>query len=202
MIVLDSLHLILFALLRQRVDHIRLGRIHPPGVNALGEKSLVRILPVQIRGGWIVDIEVLESSPAHGRKQISVLVHLLVNLRRRPQPGPDRNHQVEVLLVQLVDHFLGAGILCFIEDHPTPVIVIAPVIPVLHDVINRNMALAILPRNAQQFVARGVMLLALPVAVGPLAVHGRLAGELPVSRNFLIDCGAVEKVVIDVIANL
>jgi hypothetical protein len=104
--------------------------------------------------------------------------------------------------MQRVDHFLGAGIPGLIEDHAAPVIVVAPVIPVLHDVIDGNAALAVLLRDAQQFVAGGVVLLALPVAIGPFAVQRRLAGKLPVTRDLLIDGGPVEEVIIDVIGDL
>ena len=202
MIVLHPFHLELFRFLRERVDDVGFGRIHPPSVNSLGEQPLAGVLPIQVVGRRIVDIVVLEPGPPHGRIQIAPAFHVLVNWRRGPQPAPDGNHEVEMLLVKLVDHLLGAGVFGFVEEHAPPHVVPTPVIPVLDEVVDGNAPLAVFLRDAKQFVARGVVLLALPIAVGPLAVQGSLSGELPVSGDGLIHGRAIQEVVIHVVGHV
>ena len=46
------------------------------------------------------------------------------------------------------------------------------------------------------------MLLALPVAVSPFAVHRRLAGQIPVSGNGVVHVFAADEIVIQVVAHL
>ncbi len=46
------------------------------------------------------------------------------------------------------------------------------------------------------------MFLALPVAVGPFAVHGGMAGEVSISGDDLVHVFAVDEIVIDVVGHL
>jgi len=89
--------------------------------------------------------------------------------------------------VQQIDHFLRPWVLGFVEVHTAPRVVSAPVVPVLHNVIDGNPPLAVFLRDAEQFVAGRVVLLALPVAISPLTVHRSVARELPVSGDGLVD---------------
>ena len=99
--------------------------------------------------------------------------------------------------MQLIDHPFRVGII-LVED----VLALAiPPEPVLHDVIDGNVQLAVFPRDPQNFFLRLVAVLALPEAIGPFAEHGRLPGQLAVGGDDLVKIGAVEKVVVDVVGH-
>ena len=61
--------------------------------------------------------------------------------------------------------------------------------PVQHDVIDRQLALAVLRQHADQFVLRLVALAALPEAVRPLRQQHRFAGHLAIACDHLIGIG-------------
>ena len=107
-------------------------------------------------------------------------VHLLIHFCPRTEGGPYGDHDVGVLLVHVVDHFFGAfdagsavvGILVFsvreefhvfrvthlvdvawiLEFHGVPVLVAAPVLPVLDDSIQRNFQFPVFVYDFAQFV--------------------------------------------------
>ena len=180
MVAAHLLHLVLVRLLREGVDHVGLGRVDPEGVDAPGENALLQVLPVHVVGLGVVGVVVLEAGPAHGRVEEAPRVHLLVDRRVGPEAGPDRDHQVVVQLVEAPHHLVGLRVAGGIEDHPAPARAVAPVVPVLDDVVDRDRAPAVLLGHLQQLVLRVVVLLALPVAVGPLArtsAPGRSAAD-------------------------
>ena len=65
-------------------------------------------------------------------------------------------------------------------------LVLLPVMPVLDDVVNRNLPLAELRKRAHELVLRGIALAALPEAEGPLRIQRGLAGEGAVAADDLV----------------
>ena len=133
----------------------RFGRIHPPGVGANAEQAFVYLIPVILsclRVGGVVDghsngvvrrLRILElvHKPA-------LLLHVVVVQRSGLEEGPYGNHQMEICVVQLIDHALRVGII-LVEDELSLAI---PPEPVLHDVVHRNMQVAVLPGYAEDFL--------------------------------------------------
>jgi hypothetical protein len=201
-IVLDALHFVFLAFLGQGVDDVRLGRVHPPAVNALGKQAFARVLPEQVVRRRIIDIIIPETGPTDRRVQVTVLFHVLVNRRGRPESLPDGNDEVKILLVKDINHFLWVGVQLLVKKHAAPVGVAAPVIPVLDEAINGDLQRAVFLSDAQQLIAGRVMLLALPVAVSPFAIHRRLSRQIPVSGNGVVHVFAADEIVVQVVTHL
>src|SRR6185437_11091484 len=121
------------------------------------------------------------------------LLHVVVVRRSRLEERPYRDHQVEILSVQLINHSLWVGII-LVEDELSLAI---PPEPVLHDIVDRDVQLAVLLCYAQDFILRFITVLALPESVSPLAEQRRLTGQLAVTGDNLVELRPVEKVVID-----
>ena len=178
----------------------RFGGIHPPGVGADTEQSLVDEIPVIFAGLWAGRVIHSHGVSVIGRFGIfelvdepSLAVHVFVVRRSWLEERPDRNHQVEVLGVKLVDHGFRIKIVLVKDEFSLAV----PPEPVLHDVVDGDVQIAILLGDSQDFVLRFVAVLALPESVGPFAEHGSLSGQLAVSGDDLVELGSVEKVVVD-----
>ena len=84
--------------------------------------------------------------------------------------------------VELVHHSLGIWDNALVELHGVPA-VLAPVLPVLHQGVDRDFALAEFGANIENFLLAVIPLPALPVTVCPLGKQRRFAGELAVIRR-------------------
>src|SRR5271170_7536770 len=100
--------------------------------------------------------------------------------------------------MKLVDHALGVGII-FVENEFAFAI---PPEPVLDNVVDWDVQIAILFGHTENFFLRLVAVLALPETVGPAAKHGRLSGQIAVAGDNFVEIGAVEKVIIDYVGDL
>ena len=78
----------------------------------------------------------------------------------------------------------------------------APVLPVLHDVVEGDLALAELLDDVERLVGRFVSLARLPEAEDPVGEHGGTASEEAIAGDDLIGCGAVDEGVVDAVADL
>ena len=103
--------------------------------------------------------------------------------------------------VELIHHCLGIGVVALVKLHGVPA-VLAPVLPVLDQGVNRKVAFAELHSNVQDFLLGMISLPALPESIHPLGKHRRFAGELTIIGNDLIQLRAVEKVVINSLPHL
>src|ERR1019366_3835503 len=124
-------------------------------------------LPIQVIRRRIVGIEVSEAAPSHRWVKVTSSFHILVNRRGRAESRPDGDHDMKILLVKNINHFLRVWIPCLVKEHAAPVGVATPIIPVLNDVIDWNPAFAVLLRDTQKLIAIRIMLLALPVTIRP-----------------------------------
>ena len=183
---------------------LRLGRVHPPCVHANLEESLVHQLPIVfsrvrvrgiIRGHRQSMVWRLRNLGAFDEE--STPVHFLVFLRTGFEKGPDGDHQVKVILVELVYHSLGVGIV-LIEDVLTFAV---PPEPVLDNGIGRQVQVAVLLRYAEDFCLRLVAVLTLPEAVRPPAKQRGGASEFTIGSDDFVEFGPVYEVVINRIGN-
>ena len=69
----------------------------------------------------------------------SFLIELAVGFGLRSETRPDGDHEVGVLLMNVVDHLLSVGIFLCEEVHCVPQIVGTPVLPVLDDTVERHL---------------------------------------------------------------
>ena len=206
---------------------VRLRRIGPPGIEAhLVEMS--KILPVEVASLRIEDIvwhHATVSWPRFKRKEGIHLFQFTILICPRTETCPDGNHQMGIILVNILHHFLrtlqtrlslclhllhicrkilGKGwvshliyIIWILELHRIPVGVASPILPVLHDGISRNLQFAILIQYASQFVAGLIALTALPEAHRPFREHRSLSGQLADAGDDSILCTIlVHKIVV------
>src|SRR5262252_251764 len=184
---------------------LRFGRIHPPGIEADAEEALIHLIPVVFASFGVGRVVHRHGVGVVGRLSIfelvdepALLVHVVVIDGAGLEEWPDRNHEVEILLVQPVDHALGIGIV-LVEDELALAI---PPEPVLDDIVDGNMQLTIFRGHTENFILRLVAILALPETVRPLAEHRDLSGQLAIAGDDLVDFGTVEKVVVDDVGDL
>ena len=97
-----------------------------------------------------------------------IVGHGVVELR------PYADHEAAAHLVHIVEHLLRIGIARGLEGVVAPRVEL-PVVPVLHDVVDRNLTLAELSQRLLDFSLRLVALAALPETEHPLGINGSLA---------------------------
>ncbi len=174
------------------LEMVGFGRVGPPGVQPhpieVGE-----VFPVEVARLGVEDIVGLHTGVAGPRVKRQQGVHLLqflVLFRPRTEVGPNGDHQVGIVLVDVLHHFLGtlqsrlalrlhvphvAGqilivgrvthlvdVVGILKLHRVPVGVAAPILPVLHDGIGGNPQRTVLVEHTGQFVAGLVAFTALP----------------------------------------
>ena len=101
----------------------------------------------------------------------------------------------------LVQHPLWVREAFLLKVMASPLILL-PVVPVLHNVVNRDMTLPELCQGARQFVGSLVAFTALPEAHHPLRIDGCLACQSAVTTDDLIHVLACNEVIIHVAAHL
>ena len=74
---------------------------------------------------------------------------------------------MQIFGMQLIQHLFGIRVMVFVELHGTPT-VLAPVLPVLHQSIDRNFSLSEFGRSFQNFLLAVISLSTLPIAICPL----------------------------------
>ena len=109
--------------------------------------------------------------------------------------SPDRNHQVRVLVVNGFDPAAGIGEPRGIKLMRTPG-VLAPVLPVLHDVVEGNGQPAEFVYHVKALLRRLVTLPRLPQAERPFRHQRSLSGQLSVAGNHAIHRRAINKIII------
>ena len=207
-------HVLKVALLRKVVG---IGRIHPPAVHA-GVPEALHVVPVDVaRDGREVVAEldaarivlarrpdVLESArgPRLEREEEPALGKLLVGLRLRTEALPDRDDHLGVHLVGALDHPVAALPVAPGELHRVPEVVLAPVLPVLYDAVERDSVLAVAREYTDRLLGRFVALLRLPETVRPAREHRDVPRERAHLRDASVARLAVEEVVVDAFARL
>ncbi len=189
--------------------HVRLVGVHPPGVEALAVELFVDLAPIDrlrlLRIRVVERVLVALADPVQLTHFHVALEHetgrvqFLVVGRGGIELGPDRNHDLRMHVVHRLDHAVRIGEVLRVEIVRAPGI-LGPVRPIQHDVVQRQLALAVFGHCADQLVLALVTLAALPEAVGPFGQHRRLAGERAVAGNGLIVGIGGDEVVVDHLA--
>ena len=190
----------------QAVSQVRLTGVHPPGVNLaaiLGVQTLVHLLPEELpaTGGVGVIERLRVAQPVFEAVLFGMQVHItgilkfLVMLRIGVEFGPHGNHEAAVQGVDVVQHLFRVRETGGFKG-VTPPLVVFPVLPVLDNVVHRDMSLAQLLEGFYQVFLRGIPLAALPETQHPLGHHGCLTGELAVVLDYRIIAFSAQEIVV------
>ena len=192
------------------INMIRLGGVHPPGVDAhvLQAEEVLPVDVASLRGERVVRTNarrVVEPRRPVGQaglrpglevEEQALRGQLAVCLGHRAEGGPDGDHQLGVLRVHLVDHRLGVPEVLVQELHRVPLVVVAPVLPVLDDAVDGDAALAVAVQRVEQLAAALVALAALHEAVAPQREHRHVARQRTDAGDHAVGAAAVEEVVV------
>ena len=104
-------------------------------------------------------------------------------------------------LVNLIKHLLGIGIARSLKPVASPLI-LGPVVPVLDNVVDRNMALAEFCQRAFNLILRLITLTALPEAQHPLGIETGLSCQRAIAGNNLIEILACDEIIVHILGHL
>ena len=193
------------------VGNIRFAGIHPPGIDTQGIQVFVHLLPEEFAGicavGIVEGTDIARSYPVAYAVADGLTVHPAVFVEFLEVLGvgiefrPDRNHHVCIQGMYAVNHRLWVGEPFGIELVAAP-LVLSPVEPVQHDVVDGNLSAAELAEGTQQLLLCLVSLAALPETHRPFGHHGCLACQGSVTADYLVHCLAGHKVVVHLVLHL
>ena len=199
---------------RGAVSHVRFRGIHPPRIDAVVVfriEMLVHLLPEQfprpLRIGIVERTHITGTHPVAYVVLHSLLIHptlavqLLVVVGAAVELRPHADHVPAMQLMHLVQHALRVRETRCLKIVAAP-FVLLPVVPVLHDVVDGDVAFAELFQRARQLVSRLVAFAALPEPHHPFRIHRRLARQGAVATDDLIHIFARNHIVIHVTAHL
>ena len=104
-------------------------------------------------------------------------------------------------LVYIVEHLLRIRIARSLKFVTSPLI-LGPVVPVLYNIIDRNMTLAELSKGALDLILSLVTLTTLPEAKYPLWIERSLTSECAIARDDLVEILACDEVVVHILGHL
>ena len=202
---------------------VEVGEILPVDVARLGVEhvidehtSVARPGVERKEGTQLVELLVLPGPRSEvgpkGDHQVGILpMHVVHHLLWRGQARGTLclrlgNLDIGILVVGQVTHLLGVAylveVMWVLELHRVPLRIAAPVLPVLHDGIDRDVTAAVFVEHARKLVWRLVALAALPVAIGPQREHrGLSAQQSNLLHHAVLRAVLVEEVVIDALAD-
>ena len=193
----------------RRGQQVGFGRVHPPGVDALRENIRVDLRPEElarvgiegiVKGVRLVD-PVLDVFGQVGLVEIAFGLHLFGVFRIGIELAPDRDHQMRVGGVDGAGPAFGIGKARGIELMRAPGVRL-PILPILHDVVEGNFALAELLDDVERLLRGLIALARLPEPEGPVGRYRSFAGEQTVASDDLVDRRSVDELVVDAVANL
>ena len=198
-----------------QVHLVGVSGVHPPSVNT----HLVQtreVVPIDVTSLLAIDVVATHAAgvvsawrplresalrPSVEVEHETLGLHFLERLGLRTERCPDADAHVGVLLVHLVDHILSAVKVGVEELHRVPVVVAAPVLPVLNDTVERNLQVTIFVHHLEQFLLRLVTLAALMETISPEGQHGHFAREVAHLGNHTVGIATIHEVVIHHLAH-
>jgi len=117
----------------------RLGAVQPEGVPALRKELAHQLIPEEIAGrgiGGVVGLRLFELE--------ALALHGFEVLRLRVHQGPDRDHGVDMLVVQGLQ--LGGHVSVLVVEYRIALAAGLPPVPVLNNGVHGNVAGAVLSR--------------------------------------------------------
>ena len=199
------------------IEEVGIRGIHPPGIDAI-VVEFPKILPIDIAGHrtkGIIDLHA-RGIILHGRPDVrdtalwpgldghqeSFFVEFAELLCHRTEAGPDRDHEMGMLLVDILNQLRACGEVLREEVHGVPQIVGAPILPVLNDAVEGHLKGTVLIDDALRLRGRLITFLRLPEAVGPKREHGHIARQPAHLGDDAVGTAAIHKIVVDALARL
>ena len=143
---------------------IGFGRVEPDGVDTLAHQSFIKVIPIAGSRVGVIDI-IGACSHAGGitlnGDEAASLAKLLVLLGVRTEVWPYADHQFGIHGMHLVYHALIVAVFRVEKLHGVPVVVVAPVLPVLHHAVEGHAKLAVFSHHVDDFLGALIALLAL-----------------------------------------
>ena len=133
----------------------------------------------------------------HPSLGIEFLVVVCVAIELRPYG----DHKASMHLMHIVEHLLGIGIARSLKLMTAP-LVLGPVVPVLYDIIDGDMALTELCECTFNLVLCLVALTALPEAQHPFGIKAGLTRQGAIARDYLVKILAGNKVIVHILCHL
>ena len=179
------------------------GGVHPPAVDAGVEEPRAEVAPEDVARRGVVGVEDLVSGPRPFVEQRSGSLQIAVHGRFGAESRPHRHQQPHaVLLVQAGDGGPGVRVAHGVPLEGVPPGFFAPVLPVLHDDVDRDVPAAVFADHAGQFVETLVAFARLPEPESPFRKHRRRAGQRTVAAHASCGIAPVDEPVIDGVAHL
>ena len=193
---------------RSTVADIRFRSIHPPSINSkliLRVKIFIHLSPEHLSGTSIISIieRTAEAEPVVNIILDGLMIHpalgiqFLIILYGIIELRPDRNHEATIHRMHAIEHSLRIRVTALLKFMATPRIE-WPVVPVLYDIIYRNMQVAELLQIALDILTALIALTALPETKCPLRIHRSFTSKSAITRNNLIKIFASNEVVIHI----
>ena len=181
---------------RQAVAQVRFAGIHPPRIDLAAEpavQGLVHLPPEHLAsslGIGIIETLVMAQPVFQGilfgvQVDIARILQFLVMIRIRIEFRPDTDHEPPVHRMHVIHHLLRIRIAGRLEFVAAP-LVILPILPVLDDIVHRNVPLPEFRQGANQFILSRIPLPALPEAHDPLRHDRCLSGQRPIAMDHLV----------------
>ena len=159
---------------------LRLSGVEPPRVDAEASQAVKEILAIIIGC-----IRVEEIDPVRAFDIVAVAFQRLADLALPVDLGPDRQHEMDIVLVESVGQSLGIRIVVLVETQGVPA-VFSPPLPVLDDHVEGNAPLLESGGVLEDLIRRAVALAAMDVSEHPFGHLRDFAGELAVRGYALV----------------
>ena len=195
-----------------RIEEVWVGRVHPPGIStiviqflkifpidssSLRAECIVHLYARRIVHTWRPDMRETTLRPCLDRQQETLLIKFTELLSLGSETCPDRDHEVSMLIVDILYHLRSLGKVFCQEVHSIPQIVGTPILPVLYDTVERHLQLTILIHYALRLSSSLISLLRLPEAVRPQREHRHVAREMAHLCNHSVGRAAIHEIVVD-----
>ena len=155
------------------------------------------MLVIDLLAFRIVEINQLTGTPVSRFKQEVLFFQFPIDVGSAALCRPYRTHQSDVFIVQLFD------VICRIREverfkiHGRPHGIISPILPVLHNIVNREITLAVVVHHLMQFFKTGIAFLALPESESSFRKHRCFTCQMSVTGNDLVRCLSGYEIIID-----
>ena len=176
--------------------------IHPPSIHAHIIKSFLQVLPKDIPSGGVICVKDFIARPCRFVKQCTNGIQRVINIRFRSESGPYGKHEMYIiLLMQLVNNLPGIVKMKRIEGETVPMEFVAPIFPILHNIIQRDSPSAVFFYDCFQFIERFISFFGLPETIHPFPEHRNVSCQFPVTGNNFIHAPAIHEIIIGSIAH-
>ena len=199
------------------IEIVRLRGVHPPSVQSHVVQTL-EVVPINITGfgrerviathsrriihaRWPLAFYTALRPSGEIEKMVSCR-HLPIAFGLRTETRPDGYHQVGIMVMDVVDGSLRVLESVAQKLHGIPKIVRTPILPVLHDTVERNALFAVFMHYPGQFGQAFIAFLALPETVCPQREHRHLSRQFAHLADTAVHRLPVHEIIVHAVGHL